>query len=87
MARPNHFRLTLTFLLTSGLGVGNVVDMDDTLIRKGRLMDMGARLDVDFDAPMPYAFWLDDEILGAGNTIEDAVNDAYRQLEEWERSK
>jgi hypothetical protein len=37
----------------------------------------------DEGAPLPYAIWLDDDILGAGNTPEEARQEARAQLEAW----
>ncbi|HEY3493358.1 MAG TPA: hypothetical protein VGK73_01680 [Polyangiaceae bacterium] len=41
------------------------------------------RLEYDGDAPMPYAIWSDDEIVGAGTTELSALRDAEEQLAAW----
>lgn len=39
------------------------------------------RLDRDPDAPLLFAVWAGDEIMGAGNTADEALAEARRTLE------
>lgn len=43
-------------------------------------------LDVDPEAPMLYAVWCDDDILGAGDTAEEAIDDARDTVAGWEEA-
>jgi hypothetical protein len=38
-------------------------------------------------APMPFAVWLDDEIIGAGECPSEAVADARRTVRLWESNE
>lgn len=44
----------------------------------------GAYLGKDHAMPLPYAVWLDDEIIGSGVTASEAVEDARRTVRRWE---
>ena len=46
----------------------------------------GASLVRDESAPMLYAVWLDDEIIGAGATSEQAIAEAREMLRRWKES-
>lgn len=41
-------------------------------------------LDLDPEAPMLYAVWCDDDILGAGDSAEEAIEDARDTVAGWE---
>lgn len=43
----------------------------------------GSRLEREPGAPMLWSVWHDDEIIGAGDTVLEAIEDASRQVEEW----
>lgn len=47
----------------------------------------GTTLVRDEDAPMPFAVWLDDDILGAGDTSEEAIADARATVSAWDRNE
>ena len=46
----------------------------------------GASLVRDESAPMLYAVWLDDEIIGAGADSESAIAEARETLRRWKQS-
>lgn len=49
---------------------------------------MNLYLDRDPEAPMLFAVWnLDGEILGAGDTADEALTEARKTLEEWRRTR
>ncbi len=45
----------------------------------------GATLERDEDAPLLFSVWLDGDIIGAGDTQDEAVAEAARQIVEWSR--
>jgi hypothetical protein len=38
-------------------------------------------------APMPFAVWLDDEIIGAGECPSEAIEEARRTTRSWEAKR
>lgn len=47
----------------------------------------GSELREDREAPQPFAVWLDDDIIGAGATAREAIEDAHATVREWEAAK
>lgn len=45
--------------------------------------DVSIRVERDYDAPMLWAVWCDDEITGAGDTREEALKDALLTAAGW----
>lgn len=50
------------------------------------------RIEHDDAAPMPWAVWSDDgegggDIVGAGDTVSEAIEDARRQARQWEAKR
>lgn len=48
------------------------------------LLPLGATLEVDDTAPMRASVWMDGDIVGAGHTIDSAMDEALEQFEAWE---
>ena len=46
-------------------------------------IELTLRLVHDPSAPLPWAVWADDDILGAGDSAVEAVADALQSLEHW----
>lgn len=44
----------------------------------------GAWLEEDADAPMPFAVWLDGDLLGVGESQSEALEDARKKVRGWE---
>lgn len=43
----------------------------------------GAALEHDPEAPLPYAVWFGSEILGAGQTPDEAIDEARATVRHW----
>lgn len=62
-------------------------DLSATLLRLAQEQGIAYRVEQDNTAPQPWAVWADDdEILGAGDSLDEALEDAVNQLRSWEQS-
>lgn len=67
----------------------SALDVSEGLLETLRsLLSSDARLSVveDTDAPMSWAVWLDDEIIGAGEARSEALAEALATVRGWEAS-
>lgn len=46
----------------------------------------GAVLERDEEAPLPFAVWLDGDIIGAGHDPDTAIQEARASVREWNRN-
>lgn len=78
------------YLAGSGIAAQAASDADTESCREldalAAMSRLNLRLERDESAPAPWAVWDESEIIGAGESASEAVEDARRQVRRWEEA-